>query len=158
MRKRLTDARAKTVASLEEAHKNMHAVMTVIASLNDTLREIDTLNIEADAKVEIDAANAGHRLDPKARKALVRVDGSATDFALSVIGLTEGGASTTDLKKVAADMDADFTVGALHAAVHRLVGTGWIVKTGTKKGASYRLTRTGAHEWSELIRKSNVAK
>lgn len=75
LRKRLTDARAKTVASLEEAHRNMHAVMTVIASLNETLREIDTLNIEADAKVEIDAANAGHRLDPKARKALVRVAG-----------------------------------------------------------------------------------
>jgi len=104
MKNRVRDARIKTLAHLEtayetlnEQHENLRKTTMLIAELNETLREIDAIESDAREKAAVDVASAGHRIDPKARKALVKVDGTATDFAFSVIGLTDGGASTTDL-------------------------------------------------------------
>jgi len=157
MKKAVRDARALTLKNLAKMNVELQRIIVMIADAHETLREIDSIETESSAKVALDRASAGHRLDPKARKALVRTDGSATDFVFSVIGLTDGGANTTDLQKVATEMGADFTIGALHAAVHRLVGSGLIMKTGTKKGAPYRLTRTGADEWTLSIRRLKVS-
>lgn len=147
-------AKRTVLKEREKLYASLQAIVALIAETDDALTEIDEIESEvADIELQRHAD-----LDPAARKRLVRTDGSATDFVFALIGLTIGGANATMLKQSAKDMNSDFTTGAIQAALHRLVQADSIVKTNNKKGATYKLTRTGAHEWGELIRRSHVSK
>jgi hypothetical protein len=158
LKKQLFDLRERTLQTRAERYEQLSTLLGLIAESEATLRELDE-HIATTTIAAITAHEAGHRFfSQNVRSALIRIDRSASDFAFSVIGSHDGGASTQVLQQIANEMKADFTVGSLYAALHRLVRVGWIVKADRKKGAAYQLTSIGAHEWSEQIRRSRLAK
>lgn len=147
-KKRWAEMRTLQIKQQTKAYAQLYECIVVCIGIDDTLREIDNL-LGPDT-----SATEAVKLDPALRDAVLRVDGSAADFVLALIGLSVDGVGAASMLATAREMKTKHTTGSIHAALHRLHGAGQILKVTRKKGASYRLTRAGANAWSQCVRKA----